>query len=121
MIGFVTPDFKAAVRVTLIDERDLLHETEVFVDTGFNGDLSLPHAVLHDAGASFLEETIVQLADGHSVTFAVYVVLVEWSGTQRRVEAFATSGDPVLGMRLLEGSELRIEVKSGGAVTIEPL
>ena len=115
MIGFVTPDFKAAVRVTLIDERGLLHGTEVFVDTGFDGDLSLPHAVLHDAGASFLEETIAQLADGHSVAFAVYAVLVEWSGTRRRVEAFATSGDPVLGMRLLEGSELnRSQIRRRG-------
>ena len=121
MIGIVTPEFKAAVHIVLLDGKGQSHEAEVFVDTGFNGNLSLSPALLEAIEAAFLEETTVQLADGSSVTFAVYAASLRWESSTRLIEIFATGGDFVLGMRLLEGSELKIEVKSGGVVTIEPL
>ena len=119
--GIVTHNLKAAIHIVLLDEIGQQQEVEVFVDTGFNGDLALSSAIITDAGFSLLEETEVQLADGREVTLQVFEGRVDWQGSNRKADVIASEGDPLLGMRLLEGSELRIEVKSGGAVRIEPL
>ena len=121
MIGFVTPEFKASVHIYLLDRQQGEMEVEVFVDTGFNGELSLAPATVARTGFELLDEVTVQLADGSNVSVPTFAGTILWDSEPQSVIIMATNGDPVLGMRLLEGSELRIEVKSGGAVTIEPL
>ncbi len=121
MIGVVTIEFKAAVHVCLLDAQHDASEIEVFVDTGFNGELSLAPAVIARAGFELLDEVTVQLADGSGVHVLIFAGTILWNDEPRQVTVMATTGDPVFGMRLLEGSELKIEVKTGGSVTIEPL
>jgi hypothetical protein len=44
-----------------------------------------------------------------------------WNGQVRTVDVEALDGQPLLGMRLLAGHELRMQVVAGGTVTIEAL
>lgn len=120
-LGFVTPDFKAAVHVYILTPNGKTVETEVFVDTGFNGFLSLPRAFLDDLGLSPVDDLDVELADGSKTRLPIYESRVMWNEDTLPVSIIATEGDPLLGMMLLEGNALKIEVKTGGAVTIEPL
>ena len=46
---------------------------------------------------------------------------VIWNGRPRFVEIVETDSEPLLGMELLRGSRINIEVREGGAVTVEPL
>jgi clan AA aspartic protease len=119
IIGFVTLDWKAEIRLILIDQTDAELEFPVFIDTGFNGSLSLPHTLLEQIGATPLEDAIVYLADGSTAILPTFAVRIYWENELRLAEAFATHGDAVLGMHLLENHELKIEVRAGGPVTIE--
>jgi clan AA aspartic protease len=94
---------------------------ETVVDTGFNGYLTLPPALIGVLGLPWLCRQQGQLADGSLLPFDVYVATVDWHGQPRAVEVEAADAQPLLGMALLQGSELRIQVMPGGAVTITPL
>jgi predicted aspartyl protease len=62
-----------------------------------------------------------QLADGTIMAFDVYVAIVEWHGQPRTVEVEAADAQPLLGMAMMQGSDLRIQVVPGGSVTIVTL
>lgn len=93
-------------------------EVQAVIDTGFTGHLTLPPDVV---GALSLPErgfVDVELADGGTATLSVYDALVLGHGRWRRVPAYRSDIDPLLGMALLRGSILTVEVVSGGAVEI---
>jgi len=46
---------------------------------------------------------------------------VIWDGTRRIVEIDAVDTDPLIGMGLLYGYDIRIQAIEGGSVTIEAL
>ena len=54
-----------------------------------------------------------------AVSFDIHVVTVEWDGQARDVEADAAEVTPLVGMRLLAGHDLHVEVENGGRVVIE--
>lgn len=51
----------------------------------------------------------------------MYRVRLLWHDQERTIRAYAASGNPLVGMALLSGSELRIQVMGGGLVEIEKL
>lgn len=61
------------------------------------------------------------LADGHRVTLRVYAATVLWDGEERDIDVLAIGNEPLVGMSLLEGSDVGLQVIDGGLVTIEPL
>ena len=61
------------------------------------------------------------LGDGSETTFRCYVAAVLWDGQTRYVEADAADTMPLVGMRLLDGHSLYVEVENGGRVVIEPM
>jgi predicted aspartyl protease len=61
------------------------------------------------------------LADGSECLFDVFEAEVLWDGLVRRVPIDEADTDPLLGMTLLDGYELKIEVRTGGKVEIEAL
>ncbi|MCY3506783.1 MAG: hypothetical protein OXH41_11520 [Chloroflexi bacterium] len=60
------------------------------------------------------------LADGSETTFPYYSVAVLSDGRTRYVEVDAADTKPLVGMRLLDGHSLYVEVEDGGRVVIEP-
>src|SRR4051794_16846775 len=117
IIGFVTPDFEAAVHLQVQGPAGS-EEIEIAVDTGFNGSLMLPLAMITELGCPEVGSSQTTLADGHRVEMRVFEVTVVWHGEARLVEALGTEGGALVGMSLLQGHKLEIEVTDGGAVTI---
>ncbi|HVS34405.1 MAG TPA: clan AA aspartic protease [Gemmataceae bacterium] len=121
MTGIVNADLEPLLRLTIRDAGGQPHDVEVVIDTGFNGFLTLPPALIAALGLPWLCRQQGQLADGSVLPFDVYVATVDWDGQPRSVEVEAADAQPLLGMALLQGSELRIEVVPGGPVTITRL
>jgi clan AA aspartic protease len=96
-------------------------EVEFVLDTGFTGAMTLPSAACAALGLSFARVQPVRFADGTRTVLQVYDITLHWGDTPRDVEVLAKAGSPLIGMTLLEGSDVRLQVIDGGLLTIEPL
>lgn len=121
MTGTINSDLEALLQLTVQDANGQPHLVEAVVDTGFNGFLTLPPAFIAAMGLQWLCRQQGQLADGSFLTFDVYVATVDWEGRPRGVEIEAADAQPLLGMSMLQGSELRMQVKPGGLMMIASL
>ena len=61
------------------------------------------------------------MADGSVDFFDVYSATVVWEGQPRIVSIEAADTEPLIGMSLLNGHRIRIDVIEGGVVRITPL
>ena len=59
------------------------------------------------------------LANDAEVEFDVYSVIVLWDGQPRDIEADATGSSPLVGMLLLDGHDLSVQVRDVGRVIIQ--
>jgi len=121
MTGNVNSDLEPVIRLIVRDASSQPKDVEAVIDTGFNGSLTLPQAFIAALGLPWLCRQQAQLADGSVQVFDVHVATVEWDGQPRTVEVEAADVHPLIGMALLQGSELRIQVETGGSVTIASL
>ncbi len=88
-------------------------EVEVWIDTGFTGDLVLPQAAIDALGLIQSGSVDAVLADGSQTELRTYSCLIEWFGNERNLEVIANDGDyPLLGVGLLLGLELRIDYRN---------
>lgn len=86
---------------------------EVWIDTGFTGDLVLPQTVIDDLTLVQSGTVDAVLADGAIVEAKTYTCYVSWFGELRPLEVVANDGAfPLLGVGLLLGLELRINYHS---------
>ncbi len=96
-------------------------EIEAVIDTGFTGHLCLPPELADRLRLPMRGSSRYRLADGGVAVLRVRRALVVWHGHPRRIPVVETGGDPLVGMALLRGSEVRIRVSSGGEVLVEEL
>ena len=89
------------------------------IDTGYDGFLSLPPAMISELGLPFRYQGRAVLANGSMETFDVYGVTVMWDDQPRYVEADAVGLEPLLGMLALNSHSLYAEVVEGGRVAIQ--
>ncbi len=54
----------------------------------------------------------------HRMAFDVHEATVDWHGRTRTVEVDVADAQPLLGMSLMQGSELKVQVMAGGSVTL---
>lgn len=121
MNGRVNDDLETLLRLTLRNPQGQPHEVEAVIDTGYNGFLTLPSALIEALGLPWHSRQIGELADGSILTFDVYLANVDWGLVTRTIEVDQAEAKPLLGTALLRGSELRIHVVPGGAATITDL
>jgi clan AA aspartic protease len=119
--GVVNANREATIRLVVIGSNGQQQEIEVIIDTGFTGFLTLPIELVAALGLSWLCRQPGILADGSVDFFDVYVARVIWDGQLRTVEVEAADTEPLVGMSLLDRHSLRIDVLSGGVVTITAL
>ncbi len=98
-------------------------EVEAVVDTGFDGELTLPLSHIQHLGYTFLGTTDAILADGSGIEFAYFSGVVSWHDNARAITVLASgeTGEPLIGMELLSGNRLTVDAIPGGEVTISPL
>lgn len=96
-------------------------EIEAVVDTGFDRFLTLPADAISALGLKQFRQGRALLADGSEIAFDVYEATVSWDGATRRIPVDEADTTPLVGMGLLEGNELRVQVREGGRVAIAAL
>lgn len=94
---------------------------EAVLDTGYTGYLALPYPMIRQLGLASQGERPLVLADGSSEMHAIYTASVIWHGDRRTIRVFEAGDKPLIGMRLLAGSRVTMDVVDGGPVTIETL
>jgi clan AA aspartic protease len=94
---------------------------EFIVDTAFEGDLALPLAVLNRVQATFNHDRLIRLADGTFRPRPHFEVSIEWEGEERLAEVVLMDNEPLLGVELMAGYLLQVELEDGGEVSLEPL
>jgi clan AA aspartic protease len=95
---------------------------EFVIDTGFDGHLSLPPHIVRQLDAVYVLNRTVRNADGVESEKRMHRLQIEWSGKRRPVYVLELDNDsPLLGVELLAGHNVALEMTDGGEVTIEPL
>ena len=117
--GKINHHLEAVIIVDFVGSDGLLHSLEVVLDTGYNGDLTLPQDVIQQLGLVLLGRRSAILANGESVVLNAYLGTVSWHGLPRQVIILQTDEDPLLGMSLLQESRVTLEVWDDGGVIIE--
>jgi clan AA aspartic protease len=118
--GAVQSD-EARIRLKIKGRRRREQEVEVVIDSGFTGALTLPPALIATLGLRWRSVDRATLADGRTCVFQVYVGKLLWDGKIRSILIAEADADPLVGMRLLRGHELKMQVRAGGKVTIKRL
>ena len=119
--GQVNARLEAVVRLRLRGPAGAEAEVDAVVDTGFTGSLTLPQSVVASLGLARRSGGQAVLADGSSRRFETFAAEVFWDGAWRGVVASVIGDESLMGMGLLAGHELRVEVVAGGAVAVVPL
>ncbi len=91
------------------------------VDTGFSGFLTLPVSVVEALELPWLGEGRALVGDGSRQAFDLYEATVVWDNEPLSVQVASSETEPLLGISLMYGHELRIQIVEDGAVAIEAL
>ena len=108
------------VRLALRGPSGLTREVDAVVDTGFTGFLTLPPAIVTALDLRRADVQVVVLADGSRATLTAHAVEVSWDGRLRDAFAYAAGSTPLIGIALMDGYRLCIDVERGGQVSFEP-
>jgi clan AA aspartic protease len=119
--GIVTADRQALIHLTVRGPTGQEQEIEAIIDTGFDGCLSLPSSVIVSLDLPWRERGRALLADGSESVFDIYESTVLWDGQARRIPVHEAETIPLIGMSLLQGHELTVQVQPGGNVAIRRL
>jgi clan AA aspartic protease len=118
MIVGVVQGREALLRLTIRGFRGRQQEIKAVVDTGYTGWLTLPPAVIGALNLRWQTFGRGILADGSVSLFDVYQAKVVWDGRIRPVFVDEFDATPLVGMALLRGFELKIQVRARGKVNI---
>lgn len=78
-------------------------------------------ALVATLGLPFRSRGSAVLADGSEIEFDIHTATVIWDGTPRNILVEAADTDPLLGMALLYGYDIRIRAIDGGRVTLRSM
>lgn len=120
IMGVVKSD-EARIRLQVKGLRGRVQEVDAVLDTGFTASLTLPPAMVAALGLRWRSTDRFTLGDGSECVFDAYVAVVEWDGKVRTILVNEADADPLVGMRLLRGHELKMQVRARGKVSIKRL
>src|SRR6266567_3509464 len=121
MITGVVKSDEGRIRVKVKGLRGREQEVEAVIDTGYTASLTLPPALIAALGLRWRSVDRFTLADGSECIFDVYEAKVVWDGKLRQILVDEADTDPLVGMRLLRGHELKMQVRYRGKVAIKRL
>jgi clan AA aspartic protease len=119
--GTVNADYEGVVRLRVRGPTGAELEVNALVDSGFTSSLALPETTVATLGLARRRRGSAVLADGSVRLFSIYSVDVSWDGDWRPVLVAAVGNEPLLGMGLIAGHRLLVNVVAGGVVEISPL
>jgi clan AA aspartic protease len=117
--GQVDPHDQAVIPLQIRHPDGSWDQLDVVADTGFSGYLTLPSTQIAALQLPFQQRQTYTLGDGSNVLFDVYLATVMWDARERDIAVLEAAGDLLIGMRMLRGFRLLIDVIDGGDVVIE--
>ncbi len=117
--GVVNTSCEAIIPLVIGNKNLQTRVIDAVIDTGYTGFLSLPTEIITALNLPWTGIDRGTLGDGSEVTFEVYAAAVIWNGEYRNIPVNEAETDPLVGMNLLYGYDLRIQAVEGGSVTIE--
>lgn len=120
MKGAVNEFQEPILPITILSPEGEPFELDVIVDTGSTSELTLPAELIEVFQLDFVQEQPTTLADGQVIHTRVFHAQILWHSSFRRVRVIELKMDPLIGMRLLEGSLLFVHARAGGEVLVEP-
>jgi len=121
MQGFVNQNREAIISLAVGHGNNPKKKVDALIDTGFTGFLSLPLSIITTLGLPWHFRDLGTLGDGSEVVFDMYKASVIWDGQIKIIDVAASEADPLVGMSLLYGFKINIEVIERGQVIIEAL
>lgn len=121
MITGVVQFDEGCIRLKVRGLRGREQEIEAVIDTGYTASLTLPPALITALGLRWRSVDRFTLADGSECIFDVYEAKVAWDGKVRTILVNEADADPLVGMRLLKGHELKMQIRARGKITIQRL
>ena len=118
--GRVTAQRDAMVCLVVLDSTHQPHDVDAVIDTGFNGFLTLPRAMVQTLQLPLAGNRRVTLGDGSTVILDLYLATVLWDTRPREVLVLAAEGGPLMGMAMLYEHRVIVHVVNHGDVLIEP-
>lgn len=118
--GEVSDRLQAVIELKLRTPRSGVVVVPAIVDTGFNGFLTLPSSQIWRYGLIEIGSYRVELGDGSIINSTVYDAILLWRDAERLIPIESADGPSIVGMRLLEGFDLWMQIRGGGRVLIRP-
>ena len=118
--GKIVNNQEAVIELEVVTT-DCIERIEAIIDTGFTGELMLSGDVIDRLEIPRIGELPITLGDGSEVYVSLYLAIVIWHGEKRIVQALRTNSNSLVGMSLLFGNRLILDVVADGEVSIETL
>lgn len=120
--GVVTENGEAILRLEVLGPDGGRREVEAVLDTGFNRSITLPGHLVNELRLPKAGSQNAILADGSEVLMDMHLARILWhEGREREVLALRADGGPLLGMELLHGNRVILDVVENGEVAIDIL
>jgi clan AA aspartic protease len=116
--GIVNADFEPIIPLSICGSDGKVYNQEAIVDTGFNGWLSLPPNLIAELNLKWKRRGRAILGDGTECVFDVYEAVLLWDGNMLTIPIDEADSEPLVGMSLMEGYQLTVQVFEGGHVEL---
>jgi clan AA aspartic protease len=116
--GIVNVDFEPIIPLSICGSDGKVYTQDAIVDTGFNGWLSLPPDLIAQLNLKWKRRGRAILGDGSECVFNVYEAVLVWDGSFLTIPIDEADSEPLVGMSLMEGYQLMVQVFEGGPVEL---
>jgi clan AA aspartic protease len=116
--GIVNLDFEPIIPLSICGSDGKVYTQDAIVDTGFNGWLSLPPDLIAQLDLKWKRRGRAILGDGSECVFNVYEAVLVWDGNFLTIPIDEADSEPLVGMSLMEGYQLMVQVFEGGPVEL---
>ena len=118
--GRMAEDGEAAiVPIAIMDSDNRLWPVEAVIDTGFIGDLALPSSIIRRLGLTRSGSINFILANGEPARMNIYRGNILWHEQIRNVVIAQADDIPLIGIKLLSGNRITMDISPNGEVIIE--
>ena len=114
MHGLVNINYEAMLR--LVIETDQQHSIDAIINTTFKGYLGLPQQLIKRLDLSPFPQDPEEVDQN-----TYYKATVVWGNETRDIPVTLVESEPVVGMSLLQGYSLQIQVTQHGLVTVNQI
>ncbi len=121
MLGIVNQRCEAVLPIVVGNITGQRQVIDAVIDTGFNGFLTLPSTMIMTLDLPWSGSDVATLGDGSEALFDMYTANIIWDGNYQEIDIAESETEPLIGMGLLYGYRLQVDIIEKGKVTIIPL